>query len=336
MDRTSLILSLLVLLFPSIYISATTYQYKCADELKIDTCYLETKVTNGEDTEITYYGKRCSKNKKCNRVVTDNEDSFYQCTKINKLKEIGDSCNINEECHSNYCSNNKCAYLSDGQNCSSNQLCQKNSICKYNDNLKPICTRLSSKDSECNNSDECEFGLLCNKALIPSKCTEMFSLENGIDSSEDFLCKSGRKYDNKCASSKIFNSTCSSLHYEEKCEISYNNGEGDQKTTVECEGHVICPLQTDSQQMKDYIMTFTNELNKMKKEEIQNIHMGDLKQQGRFTLNGNKNVVEAYVNLMFYKIIEKNECVKDFTISLLKGYKNDLSFIVILWLVLLL
>ena len=70
MDRTSLILSLLVLLFPSIYISATTYQYKCADELKIDTCYLEAEVTNGEDTEITYYGKRCSKNKKLPRCST--------------------------------------------------------------------------------------------------------------------------------------------------------------------------------------------------------------------------------------------------------------------------
>ena len=111
MDRTSLILSLLVLLFPSIYKSATTYQYKCADDLKIDTCYLETEVTNGDNTAVTYYFKGCSKKKKCQAIETSNGEDLYQCVKVKEFRKDGDSCKVNEECQSGNCSSGKCSYI---------------------------------------------------------------------------------------------------------------------------------------------------------------------------------------------------------------------------------
>lgn len=61
----------------------------------------------------------------------------------------------------------------------------------------------------------------------------------------------------------------------------------------------------------------------MKKEDIDKIHVALMGDKGRFTLNGNKNVVKAYVNLMYYKEIEDNDCVKDYFITILESKKLD-------------
>ena len=204
MNKISLILCLLVLLFPSIYKSETTYQYKCADELKIDTCYLETEVTNGDNTSVTYYLKGCSKKKKCESVETTNGEDLYQCVKVKEFRKDGDSCEVNEECQSGNCSSGKCAYIANGKSCSWSQLCQKNSRCKESEveEEEGVCVTLKAKGDECTSNSHCGFGLLCNTAVTPHICTEMFSLENGKLSDKNFLCASGSQYNGKCATIK--------------------------------------------------------------------------------------------------------------------------------------
>ena len=90
--------------------------------------------------------------------------------------------------------------------------------------------------------------------MTPHMCTEMFSLENGKDSSEDYLCVSGRQFESKCASTQTSDSTCIKNSEDRdygKCKISYNTTDGDnQSGYVDCIGYgdsQYCPLQSDSQ-----------------------------------------------------------------------------------------
>ena len=331
MNKLSLFLCLLVC--PSIYKLETTYAFKCADELKIDTCYLEAEVKNGEDTVVTCYMKACPKNKKCTLVESTNGEDYCHCVKVKEYIKDGDSCLFNKECQSGNCVNKKCAYIEDGEKCSSARSCNKKSSCNYFNGFR--CTPLSNKNEQCNSSNDCGFGLLCNKEINSSICTEMFSLEDGKESSEDFLCASGRRYNGKCATTKTVNSNCTE---SDTCQISVIVGGNEQTVSQKCEevyflgnSEMACPLQSNTQQMKDYIKLYKNEREKMDQNDIDKIHVGNMEDEDRFTLNSNKKVLEAYVNLHYYKIIGDNDCIRDFFISEQKANKNQLSILIMLF-----
>ena len=102
----------IIITFAIIYLVASddpTYTYKCADDLELDTCYLK-KAT---ETEITYYLKACKKGKTCSEEPDDDSGVGY-CYKEIELLEEGDKCVLDEECKTQKCSQNKCAYLADG------------------------------------------------------------------------------------------------------------------------------------------------------------------------------------------------------------------------------
>ena len=233
-----------------------------------------------------------------------------------------------------YCKWSKCDY---------NQLCNKNSRCKEN-NENNVCVALSNKNELCDSSDDCAFGLLCNSAVTPHMCTEMFSLEDGKESDEDFLCASGRQYDGKCATTKMVNSNCTRTDdYQTNCQISLNEGGSERTVSQSCkyidvgdrEGKMVCPLQSDSPEMKDYIATYKKEREKMDQKDIEKIHIGLMGENGRFTLNGHKKVLEAYVNLNYYKMIGDNDCIRDYFISEQGANKNKLTILIMLLLSLL-
>lgn len=340
MNYKSIILFFLVFLFPSIYISQDTYQYKCADDLKIDTCYLESEVESQDKTEYTYYLKGCSKKKKCVRVPTINGEELYQCVKVKEYREDGDSCKVNEECQSGVCSNEKCTYIAVGQECEETRSCNKNSRCKRDeDDNKRKCTALISEGEKCESTDDCAFGLLCNTAVTPSNCTKMFSLEDGKDSSEDFLCKNGKQHNEKCVTTKTVNSTCS--EETDMCQISYTENESEKNVDVSCkhdsevDGEYFCPLQSDSTLLKEYIEEYTKQRDKMKQKDIDKIHVGKMEEIERYTLNGHKKVLKAYVNFAHYKIIGDDDCIRDYFITQEKANKNKLSTILLSLLLLL-
>ena len=162
-----------------------------------------------------------------------------------------------------------------------------------------------------------------------------------MEKNEDYLCKSGKQHSEKCATTKTINATCTSIdHSQPTCQISYNIGGGDQSGTEFCMFYEdyynsYCPLQSDSKEMKDYIELYKKEREKMDQNDIDKIHVGNMEDKDRFTLNSNKKVLEAYVNLQYYKIIGDNECIRDFFISDQKANKNKLSILIMLLLSLL-
>ena len=180
----------IIITFAIIYLVASeqTETYKCADELELDTCYL-TKAT---DTEITYYVKACKKGKTCNR------NSGY-CYKKIELLEEGDKCVIDEECKTQKCSGNKCAYLADGEECNRDEQCGIKSECKSGK-----CVAYVGEGASCKAVDgvqpPCRPGLICGKIEDDEdeKCIKQFSVENGKKVSNAFLCKSGIIDDGKC------------------------------------------------------------------------------------------------------------------------------------------
>ncbi len=101
-DMTYKTLILLLCLF-----SYSLCAYKCADELKLDTCYLES----GSDT----YVKACGKGKTCEQT----EGGAYACVKRKNLLEEGDKCIVDEECQSGVCKDKKCTVLKDGDHAKS-------------------------------------------------------------------------------------------------------------------------------------------------------------------------------------------------------------------------
>lgn len=331
MNKISLILLFSILVYPSTCIR----KYKCADKLKINTCYLSM--------ETGIYVKGCAKNEKCTNVELNDDSHLNQCVKVKEFRKNGDSCVVNEECQSSYCANGKCAYIPDGKNCEYSRSCNKNSRCKrnYEQDIE-TCKALSNKNEQCDSSYDCAFGLLCNKAMIPSQCVEMFSLENGKPSDKNFLCASGSQYNGKCATIKVVNSNCTFVEhsYEKTCQVTYNTGEGDLPGKVDCltgYSEEICPPQHDSKEMKNYIEVYKQEREKITQKDIEKIHVGNMNSEDeeehryinvdnkRYTLNGNKKVVEAFINLVYSKNIEDYECVMDYFISNSKGNKIDFS-----------
>ena len=185
----------IIITFAIIYLVASeqTETYKCADALELDTCYLK-KAT---ETDITYYVKACKKGKTCH---TDSDGGY--CYKDIELLEEGDKCVLDEECKTQKCSQNKCAYLADGEECHGDaERCGIKSTCSEDSGK---CAAYVGEGASCKAVDgvqpPCRPGLICGKIDDEDeKCIKQFSVENGKKVDNDDLCKSGKKGDDgKC------------------------------------------------------------------------------------------------------------------------------------------
>ena len=182
----------IIITFAIIYLVASdpTETYKCADELELDTCYLKQTATN---KDITYYLKACKKGKKCSKKPNSSDVGY--CYKKIELLEEGDKCVLDEECKTQKCSQNKCAYLADGDECNGNNQCGIKSKC--DDYYSGKCVAYVGEGASCEVVDgverPCRPGLVCGKIddAEDEKCIKQFSVENGKKVSEAYLCKSG-------------------------------------------------------------------------------------------------------------------------------------------------
>lgn len=165
-------------------LAADTVAYKCASELKLDTCYLED-VTKGTDSKtITYYVDACGKGKRCEQKT----DSYVtsQCAKVKYLLLEGDKCAVPSECYSGKCDGEKCAVISDGGKCSKTKECALGSYCAGSGDDK-TCKKYLAKDADCSqDSNGCRPGLEC----VNDKCIPSFSLANGEKANNYNGCKS--------------------------------------------------------------------------------------------------------------------------------------------------
>ena len=331
--KSFIVFTLFVL--PQIYLSIQTF--KCTDDLKVKTCLLRTKESNGD---YTNYVKKCPKNKSCAPI----DEDVSQCIKVDGLLEDGEKCKLNEECESKNCVDEKCSYISDGGKCTGNFQCGKSSYCKSSGDTSS-CAPLVGKDGTCVKNSDCKFGLLCNGRTLV--CTEMFSLNDGEVSNNDLLCKSGKVFNignngqtgYVCASTKTVNSTCTQVNSNDNtyvCGISYNIAGTDIPAQIKCDDYGYCPVQSDSNELKEYIKVFQEELKDLSDDDINDIHVST---STRKLLGNNKKVTKAYVNFKYFYQIGDNDdsdCIRDYFIRYEKSSFIFTSFVLLFTFILLL
>lgn len=277
--------SLIFLVFSFITgILSAVNKYKCGKDLKFNQC----QYTYYNSSERIFFVKPCGKGERCVEVKpNDDKESKYQCVKTSiyePLKE-GDSCFTDEECESKICHEGKCMFLPDYTSS-----CKKDYQCGYNSYCDHTCLPIKKKGDYCDSDSQCEIGTLCGQFNLDklNTCVEMFSLSDGSFTTSSNLCQSGWTLTNSfeqkyCASITILNSTCDEKN---KCKYLLNNGERTEEVTYPCtannEGQYFCAKLTSSQEFKDYVKVFKEEVKKFsgKGVKITNInkeHFGNEK-----------------------------------------------------------
>ena len=228
----------------------TLSTFKCPDDkikMGSDVCAINTheKDTDGKYTElVTYIKNKCGKNKSCEKresrynINTNNQnDVVYACVKKLKYLKIKKKCNYHAECLTRYCNGGKCATL---DTCQFDEDCGPGKFCDGYNSQK--CYEYVKEGQTCNYSDKrCAPGLEC---YPDSKCTKLYSLENGAkvsDSSLCKLCKSG-----VCADIKA-ELVCAEIEKTEgNCVVSYNYGSGivtvSSVTYKDSDGNDVCNM----------------------------------------------------------------------------------------------
>lgn len=190
-----------VLIFALLFIgsvySSRNYPYKCAEDLKLDTCYLEVDV-NDSDSDV--YVKPCSKGKICNNI-DDYTEKIRYCYKRPELLDEGDKCKLGKECKSGICKSEKCSYLNDGEECSGEENCGLNSYCRSGKCF--ALAKLSDKCTDTEGEIQCKAGLVCGKVgteATDKTCVKLYSVDDGTDVTSDEMCKSDNTDNSgKCA-----------------------------------------------------------------------------------------------------------------------------------------
>ena len=144
--------------------------YKCASDLKLDTCYLLETTKSGEETIYTHYVDACSKGKICTDTESFDLSELSitpQCIKVKYPLLEGEKCVSPSECLSGLCTSNKCAASSEGTKCSERRECKVGTYCEGSDEESMVCTKYAGKNAACGSfNPECRPGLRC----VENKC----------------------------------------------------------------------------------------------------------------------------------------------------------------------
>ena len=184
--------SIIFLCLLSFILSNEFTEYKCASNIKLDTCYFWIEK---EDGNTVAYVDGCGKGKICTKV-----GKIYQCVKPKTPLEEGDKCELAEECQSGLCSSNKCIVKKEGEACTENSNCGEGLYCRTKDDAG-TCQKFLKEGDECVSDDydylECQTGFFCNLNRDNTKkvCTKKYSLDDGTKVDyHSSLCKSGSIY----------------------------------------------------------------------------------------------------------------------------------------------
>ena len=261
------------------YIKNSTI-YQCSRYLGMkDQCYNKWVDIYG-NTRIDLW--ICPQNKYCQILSRrENDNSIGVCVYNYRKLYDQDYCSYNSQCASFYCISGKCEGLEEDFLCKPGIFqCKNNLVCKkslelfaYNEKKELYkCANLSQIDEMCDNSNECDIGLVCsNKSIIDminnltfnniselkekikyddyisnkkdkyKACIEKASLENGIPTEDSMACKSGDTInieiaqnfsENVCASKKEIIKNCDENNI---CIIKVNLGKlGDFEIKQNC------------------------------------------------------------------------------------------------------
>lgn len=187
--------SLIILLSISFIASKYTSVYKCASDLKMNTCYMEEYEEEGDNVIETTYVEACPKGKICIEKTGSGDLPLptSQCVKVKYLLFEGEKCESKSECFSGKCNQNRCEAVKEGEKCSKDNECKLGYYCK-GEEPNQVCAKYAAKGEECDDDSQCRPGLVCSK----NKCTQMFSVKNGAESDRDSACESGSVFNEKC------------------------------------------------------------------------------------------------------------------------------------------
>ena len=275
----------------------------CASKLELDTCFLESVVTeNGVEKMAEYYGT-CKSDEVCAPA-----GGVYKCVSRKYPLKLNKACVVNGECQSGLCKDKKCSELNVGEVCTSDKQCGRGFYCKYTNDDNRVCAEYASEGEDCGGGIECKPYLACGT----SKCVKKFSLENGQETITNLACKSGVSayFGNKhiCANLTVVDE-CST---ENSCILQYNhNGEtysNDRYCEYTSDGKYTCSYQEGSPEMLKYIELYTEKFNELKEEDLEEIE--------NYNTLDSEDILEAYV--VYKNSPELNgaeQCVVDAYIS---------------------
>ena len=189
--KSLFLITLLLISFTAILSKETKNIYKCASDLKVDTCYFKDYQSTESLDTYTYYVNACPKGKYCIELSDKgNEDGILvnQCMKKKHYLDEGDKCAIGSECKSGVCTDNKCVTYEEGHTCSSSKECKTGLYCKTNDKAN-ACTKYLKKGDSCKEG-KCRPGLECAN----EKCMPIFSLKDGEKTDNAGVCISGETF----------------------------------------------------------------------------------------------------------------------------------------------
>ena len=204
---------------------------KCPDDkIKIgqDVC----AITVDDSTEaITYVKKKsCGKNKACLYTDTEQSDDIYTCQRKLKLLKIGQKCNYNAECYTEFCNGGKCAVYDDTKECDRNENCGPDKYCE-----DEKCVAYVTEGGDCSEGEECAPGYNCDDSESPETCKKLFTLGIGETSSSEEFCKTLNIYDGKCIEV---------VKVDKNCSLTYKDKDGGEEKTLKIEDDTNYNLAT--------------------------------------------------------------------------------------------
>ena len=305
-------------------VSYSLCAYKCADDLKLDTCYLSTSTGK--------YVKACGKGKTCKYT----DGGAYACVKRKTLLEEGDKCITDEECQSDLCKDKKCTVLKDGDTCEDDENCGNGSYCKQpkDSTGSYTCAKYLAPGADCDTSEDpyakCTIGYTCVQAGDSTKktCVQYYSLDDGTiindgDDDSNKACKSNyvfEKTDGNYACGTVKNSTeCSEDSSGDYiCTVGVTfSATDDNKVEKNCydewvSGTTIytCPykVRTNANEFSAYVEEYGKKLKEILEDEdikISNLDSDHL---------NNKALIEKYVEYYHKDDVsgDDKDCVMDY------------------------
>ena len=228
---------------------------------------------------------------------------------LTKCGDEGEKCTPPLECRSEICTNKKCEIKKENEACQTNKdKCGKGEYCSGNDDAG-VCKKLSGKEGDCTNDEQCEIGLTCSN----NKCIVKYSLDVGSAATTGGACKTGKIGNNKCSTYTAIDDSCSTRvdgDVELYCKTKTNDGSSDlEKDNDYCEKNWnddnICPTKVFENWDK-YVEEFKKRYDDLKDEDKKDKYIN------RDTLNKNK-VRDAYAEYYYYaKINFDDDCIKEY------------------------
>ncbi len=260
----------------------------------------------GEDTYK--YVKACKKGKICQM----NNYNYGYCVKKADPIVPNSKCNINEECPSNICENNKCSYKNIGQKCYLHTECNNDAYC---DPISLMCKAKSDNcflDEQCNIFQICDFNSKNSYLKGNGKCVDIGTKEEGEFSINKFACKSG--FINK-------NFQCDTINSVENCQlidgvyyskiITSLNPNVDyyfckyDENNINSNGDLLIYHDKYHTYFNNYLVMIERKKNKVKKNSIKGYaNVGLRRYHGE-----QKNIRKAFFYVNYPAFIDEDDCI---------------------------